>query len=393
MDEENKEVVENAEESTQQVATDSTEAIDAAKDNATKLAGAAKDKVAEVAGLSTNEKKDLAKDTVAQAKDKGTELAGQAKDKASDLADAAKAKKDELAALSTEEKKELAKDKANQAKEATVAAAAAASAKGKEQVANFKNAKFTVDEKVKVKNNYDIELFRAEIKDEAQKRLSGKWGSWAKTLLVYLVVIGIISLIVTFIQGNILQRTMSFTSYGYNGPGFNHPPVTAGSFFLKLIRFILYLVLLVIGIVIRPLFMFLAVDTIEGKKLNARKTAEKLFKNELGRVVWANVVVAVFTFLWSLLLVIPGIIKGASYAMTNFLLKKHPELTAFEAIHLSKKMMYGYKFEYIIFELSYFWWYLVTAITNGLAGAYVIPYTNVGKALFFEKVYNAKKVD
>lgn len=93
---------------------------------------------------------------------------------------------------------------------------------------------------------------------------------------------------------------------------------------------------------------------------------------------------SVFVFLWALLLVIPGIIKALSYAMTPFLLKDHPELSARETLALSQQMMSGHKWEYFVLGLSFIGWQLLSALTLGLLGVfYVNPYQCSAFAAFY----------
>ena len=56
--------------------------------------------------------------------------------------------------------------------------------------------------------------------------------------------------------------------------------------------------------------------------------------------------IGIFTFLWTLLLIIPGIIKSISYSMAPYILAENPEIGCLEAISRSQKMMYGYKWQY-----------------------------------------------
>ena len=62
---------------------------------------------------------------------------------------------------------------------------------------------------------------------------------------------------------------------------------------------------------------------------------------------------SIYTFLWSLLLIIPGVIKGLSYSMTPFILTDKPELSANEAIELSMKMMDGHKMDLFVLLLIF----------------------------------------
>lgn len=100
--------------------------------------------------------------------------------------------------------------------------------------------------------------------------------------------------------------------------------------------------------------------------------------------------IAVFTFLWSLLFVIPGIVKAISYSQMFYLMAKDKELDAAKAQVKSMEMMQGYKMEYFILQLSFIPWFLLCGITFGLAGIYVMPYYNTTLAAFHEKLANKK---
>lgn len=111
--------------------------------------------------------------------------------------------------------------------------------------------------------------------------------------------------------------------------------------------------------------------------------------NNTGRALWLNVLVAVFTYLWSLLFVIPGIIKSYSYSMALYILADHPELTAREALAKSKEMMNGHKWDLFVLQLSFFWWYLLVGVTFGIASVYVVPYMSATTANFYNSIKEA----
>lgn len=111
--------------------------------------------------------------------------------------------------------------------------------------------------------------------------------------------------------------------------------------------------------------------------------------NKTGRALWLNILVGFFTFLWSLLLVIPGIIKSYAYSMAYYVLADNPELTAREALAKSKEMMKGHKWDLFVLQLSFFWWYLLSGITLGIAYIYVIPYISATTANFYNSIKEA----
>lgn len=84
--------------------------------------------------------------------------------------------------------------------------------------------------------------------------------------------------------------------------------------------------------------------------------------------------VGLFIGLWSLLLVVPGLIKAYSYSMTFYILAENKGMSVLEAITLSRKMMDGHKMDLFLLFLSFFGWFLLVAITFGIAGIWVAPY-------------------
>lgn len=99
-----------------------------------------------------------------------------------------------------------------------------------------------------------------------------------------------------------------------------------------------------------------------------------------------NLLISVFTFLWSLLLVVPGIIKAISYSQAYYILAEHPEMSGKEALDESIAMMDGHKMDYFVLVLSFFPWLLLCGITCGLASLYVVPYMTATLVNFYEAV-------
>ncbi|MDR3125523.1 MAG: DUF975 family protein [Candidatus Nomurabacteria bacterium] len=114
------------------------------------------------------------------------------------------------------------------------------------------------------------------------------------------------------------------------------------------------------------------------------------FKNgNFGRSLVAYIRVLVFTTLWSLLLVIPGIVKGYAYSQIFFLLADDPKLDPAEAQKKSIAMMNGHKGELFVLHLSFIPWWLLVTITFGLAAIYVGPYFQATLAQFYANLKKA----
>ena len=93
-----------------------------------------------------------------------------------------------------------------------------------------------------------------------------------------------------------------------------------------------------------------------------------------------------FIVLWSLLFIIPGIVKGLSYAMTPFILEEHPEMTASQAIKASMQLMDGHKMDLFILGLSFIGWSLLACLTMGIGFLFLNPYMNAAYAAFYRSI-------
>lgn len=93
-----------------------------------------------------------------------------------------------------------------------------------------------------------------------------------------------------------------------------------------------------------------------------------------------------YTILWGLLLVVPGIIASYRYALTPFLLAEHPDMTAGEAIRTSKALMDGHKGDLFCLDLSFLGWALLCMLTMNLGYLALNPYRNAARAAFYREI-------
>ncbi|MDF2612996.1 MAG: hypothetical protein K0S71_782 [Clostridia bacterium] len=89
---------------------------------------------------------------------------------------------------------------------------------------------------------------------------------------------------------------------------------------------------------------------------------------------------AVLVFLWTLLLIVPGIIKSYAYSMVPYILADNPQIDYKKAIDLSNKMTMGEKLNMWVLDLSFIGWYLLGALACGIGVIFVTPYDNATKA-------------
>lgn len=95
----------------------------------------------------------------------------------------------------------------------------------------------------------------------------------------------------------------------------------------------------------------------------------------------------IYIVLWSLLFVIPGIIKSYEYKMIPYLLSENPEMTAEQAFAESKKLMTGNKWKAFVLDLSFILWDIASAATCGLLGLFwVAPYKASTQAALYEAI-------
>lgn len=93
------------------------------------------------------------------------------------------------------------------------------------------------------------------------------------------------------------------------------------------------------------------------------------------KIVAAKLLANLFIFLWSLLLVIPGIIKSLEYMMVGYILADNPDIRPMDALRKSKQMMQGHKWNAFVLGLSFLGWELLSLFTLGLLDVfYVRPY-------------------
>jgi hypothetical protein len=79
-------------------------------------------------------------------------------------------------------------------------------------------------------------------------------------------------------------------------------------------------------------------------------------------------------FLYTLLLVVPGIIKSYEYTFVPYLLAENPALSPARAAELSSRMTSGEKWNIFKLQLSFIGWYILGSITFGIGRFFVEPY-------------------
>ena len=184
-------------------------------------------------------------------------------------------------------------------------------------------------------------MFAKDYRQAAWKKLSGNWTTAVVSYLIYSVLMGALS------------------------------SVGVGSLLLSGVLTIgMYIVLLQIS-------------------RNGEAGFESLFdgfRKGLGNNIVAGILVQFFAFLWSLLFIIPGIVKSYAYSMTYFILADNPDMAPTDAIKMSQEMMKGKKWRLFCLDLSFIGWFLLSILTLGILFLWIAPYNMMARAEFYESI-------
>ncbi len=125
-------------------------------------------------------------------------------------------------------------------------------------------------------------------------------------------------------------------------------------------------------------------------KLSKREDAEFInffdgFENIFKAIVLVFVM-GLFVFLWSLLLIVPGIMALYSYRVSIYILAECPELSPLDALRISKNMMKGRRLRLFMLDLSFIGWFILSVATFGIVGLYFIPYYEATNTEFYREL-------
>ena len=181
----------------------------------------------------------------------------------------------------------------------------------------------------------------SEFRAAARMRLKGQWGNAVVAVLIY----------------SVISSMLSTTGFGLLLLG---GPLTVG-----------------------VLSVFLCLNRTGEANIEAMLDGVKI--NPVANII-AYLLQGLYLFLWSLLFVIPGIVKTYSYSMTFYILRDTPGITATEAITRSRHMMRGHKLELFSLHLSFLGWVLLSLMTCGIGFFFVFPYMQAAQAAFYDRL-------
>ena len=216
-----------------------------------------------------------------------------------------------------------------------------------------------------------------EYKNSALAALKGNWApSVVATIIIFALAI------IMIVPSAVLEGAgQAATDMGH---------ATSATATIGIISFVLMLILPLL--VYYPLCYVGYSNTFRQLLVNGdARVTSNMFSNTFKgywRNVWGGFLMMLFTYLWMLLLIVPGIIKAFAYSMTPYILKDYPELSANQAINLSIKMMKGHKFDYFYLQLSFIGWGLLSILTLGIGYIWLMPYMYASMAAFYEDIKN-----
>lgn len=122
---------------------------------------------------------------------------------------------------------------------------------------------------------------------------------------------------------------------------------------------------------------------------------ETLFKYfaQWKTAVAAKLLRTFYTFLWTLLFIVPGVVAEYSYAMTSYIIAENPEISASEAIEQSKEMMRGNRFRLFCLRMSFIGWDILAICTLGVGNLWLIPYRQAATAAFYREVSGTENIE
>ena len=118
------------------------------------------------------------------------------------------------------------------------------------------------------------------------------------------------------------------------------------------------------------------------------KDAFSGFKVKYKRNIGTLLLVGIKTVLWTILFIIPGIIKYYEYAIIPYILADDPEISSKDAFKKAKEMMKGNKWRLFKLEISFFGWFILCVLTLGIGTLFLLPYVNAANAEFYVELKN-----
>ena len=147
-----------------------------------------------------------------------------------------------------------------------------------------------------------------------------------------------------------------------------------------------FLVLVLSGPISVGLIIFFT-NLINKEKVSFETPFEDIAKDFASKTL-TYLLMDLYIFLWSILFIIPGIVKSYSYALTMYIRSKNSTMSADEVITLSRKIMDGKKLSLFYLHLSFIGWFILSVLTFGIGFIFLMPYFKTAVTAFYIDAYN-----
>lgn len=226
---------------------------------------------------------------------------------------------------------------------------------------------------------YSISLENSEIRAEGRAKLNGNWGTAVVATLVVFLISGIGGWISGSIQNVKLFSLLSgmqvsewsqFAAY-YRAP--------AGT------QFFTWIISVGFTIFVTNILNYGYTISFLNLSRKGKMNIEDIFSGfrQYSKVFLLMLYKSIFITLWTLLFIIPGIVKTYSYAMTEYIRADDPSIEPLDAITKSREMMNGWKGKLFLLDLSLIGWAILSLFTCNIGMLWLAPYYNANRTEFY----------
>ena len=156
------------------------------------------------------------------------------------------------------------------------------------------------------------------------------------------------------------------------------------------VAFVIGIVLFFIGSIVELGYNRFNLNLIDGEEVSIGQVVS--YFPHWKKAISVSFLRALYTFLWSLLFIIPGIIASYSYTMATYIMAENPEISANEALRHSKAIMQGNKWRLFCLSFSFIGWSLLCVFTLGIGYLWLLPYEKAAITDFYREVSGTYKV-
>ena len=214
----------------------------------------------------------------------------------------------------------------------------------------------------------------SDLRYQARQTLAGKWG------------IAVLAGFLAALLGGLVSGGGAGLDLNLEEEELRHIPRVLLPYIMMLasIGGILGIVRVVVGGPVKLGYCRFLLKMHDGKEAEVRDVFSRF--DRFGDGFCLELLTSLYIMLWSLLFIIPGLVKAYAYAMAPFILEENPNMTPSEAIKASRELMDGHKFDLFCLHWSFFGWALLSVLTLGIGSLWLNPYMNAATAAFYRSI-------